>query len=218
MSMKIIRTSLASVVTVFALAFAGFANAALFGSHFDPLGFVGDGLFKFDDACLADGTYTGTACNVQLLSASLDLTNAPLVGPATGTAHFDFTPVLPSTAIFDIVVSGGVLVGVDSDVFGGVFSTSCTGDLCDGQPRWIQWFTDSNRVALYTGCQSTNFVGRLSVAEADSTDCSPNTDNPVIADTVTFTRIPEPGTLFLIAGALIAAGLSRRRSTFSRAA
>ena len=93
MSMKIVRTSLASLAAVFALAFAGFANGALFGSHFDPLGFVGDGLFKFDDACLADGTYTGAFCNVQLLSASLDLTNGPLVGPPTGTAHFDFAMV-----------------------------------------------------------------------------------------------------------------------------
>ena len=135
MSMKIVRTSLASLAAVFALAFAGFANGALFGSHYDPLSFIGDALFQFDDACLADGTYTGTACNAQLLSATFDMSD----GIPGDIAHFDFSPVLPSSLINNFVVSGGQLVGVNTAAIGPDFAQSCPFAGCTG-PWWIQWF------------------------------------------------------------------------------
>ena len=196
MSMKIVRTSLASVATVFALAFAGLANGALFGSHFDPETFVGDALFKFNDSCLADGIYTGPACNVQILSATADFTDGSNGG------HLDFASVLPSlpSSTFTIDVSGGNLVGVSTDLIGWVFADpGCTGALCY-TPWWIQWSMNPQTVSLFTG-------------SCDGDVCFPHEIAESVAPNVTFTRIPEPGTLFLVAGALFAAWLSRRRST-----
>ena len=44
-----VRLSLRIVVAAFAFTLAGLAQAVIFNSHFDPLAFLGDGLFKFDD-------------------------------------------------------------------------------------------------------------------------------------------------------------------------
>jgi hypothetical protein len=41
-------------------------------------------------------------------------------------------------------------------------------------------------------------------------NCSPDLQNPTIAFNVTFSRVPEPGTLLLVAGGLFAAWRSRR--------
>jgi len=215
MSMKIVRTSLASLAAVFALAFGGFANAALFGSHFDPLSFIGDALFQFDDACLADGTYTGTACNAQLLSATFDMSD----GIPGDIAHFDFSPLLPSSLINNFVVSGGQLVGVNTAAIGPDFAQSCPFAGCAG-PWWIQWFYTpadpsqnllaSNTVALYTGECFSDFT-------LDSVDpCSRNEQSSAVANDVTFSRVPEPGTVLLVVAGLLAAGVVRRRTTSRR--
>jgi hypothetical protein len=224
MSMKIVRTSLASLAAVFALAFAGFANGALFGSHYDPLSFIGDALFQFDDACLADGTYIGTACNAQLLSATFDMSDGTVgVDP---TAHFDFSPVLPSSLINNFVISGGLLVGVNTAAIGPDFAQSCPFAGCTG-PWWIQWFYTpqtidtpaSNTVALYTGeCFSdiTYGVSTKSVS-LDSVDpCSRNEQSSAEAHDVTFSRVPEPGTMLLLVAGFVAAGVVRRRPSSRR--
>jgi PEP-CTERM motif-containing protein len=224
MSMKIVRTSLASLAAVFALAFAGFANGALFGSHYDPLAFIGDALFQFDDGCLADGTYTGSPpCNAQLLSATFDMSD----GIPGDVAHFDFSAVLPSSLINSFVVSGGQLVGVNTDPIGPDFAQSCPFAGCVG-PWWIQWIYNpgdpsqnllaSNEVVLYTGeCFSDLTDGSVLSTKSVSLDsvdsCSRNEQTSAVATDVTFSRVPEPGTMLLLVAGLLAAGIVRRRTS-----
>jgi len=189
---------LGALATVAAAIFAGPSNAVIYSSGFDPLSFSGTGLFQFDDHCLTDnggsGVYSQATCNASLLSASVDMVaTAP-----DGTGHLNFGA---STNIFDIVIEGGELVGVDSGLFGPAFTgASCTGSLCDGAPWWIQWQSDlSAPVFLFTGsCFEGCFPGQTPLATAFN---------------VTFVRLaaPEPGTLGLLLGGMGAAWWVRRR-------
>jgi len=180
------------------------ANAVVYGSGFDPVTFSGTGFFEFDNHCETDnggfGTYTQAQCNVLFLSASVDMTDTNTGDPG----HLDFGP---STAIFDIIIQGGLLVGVDTDLMGIAFvSTPCSGSLCNNNPWWIQWQSNFNDpVFLYTGtCTGGEFPS-----------CDPNTFAEGEAPNVTFTRLtdgaPEPGTLGLMLGGVGAAWLARRR-------
>jgi hypothetical protein len=175
------------------------ANAVVYSSGFDPLSFSGTGLFQFDTACETAnggfGTYTQAQCNVIFLSASVDMVETS----PSGTGQLNFGP---SINIFGIVIEGGLLVGVDSGLFGPAFTgASCSGSLCNGAPWWIQWESDlSDPVFLFTGsCIEGCFPDQLPIATAFN---------------VTFTRlteVPEPGTLGLILGGVGAAWLARRR-------
>lgn len=200
MSTRILRNSLATLVTVATLAFGGLANAAFYSSRFDPPGsvsFLGNGLFRLDDACLlVDGPYSAAACNLTLLSATVELTDTI----SGDTGHLDFASLMPDTAdMFSLIISGGELVGVNTFQIGEAFPFPCTGTLC-GDPWWIEWSTTStDPVFLFTGNCDGN------VCFADQTPLA-------TAFNVTFTRVPEPGTLVLLVAALAAGGLARRRA------
>ena len=136
------------------LGLACLANAAFYSSNFDPpgpLSFAGTALFQIDDGCLGvanDGFHTAASCNLALLSATLSMTDIP-----TGdTGTLNFASVLPNTAgLIDLLISGGELAGINSDLIGFVFAAPCTGTLC-GIPWWIQWqTTPTDPVFLYTG-------------------------------------------------------------------
>lgn len=192
-------------VAAFAFALAGLAQAVIFNSHFDPLTFVGDGQFQFDDSCLAeDGFYSGDSCSATLLSAVIDVSDG--VG---GTAHVDFGPLLPSTAVLSIEIQGGTLVGVETDWIGFAFGSPCTGDLC-GAPWWIRWTNpEADPVELVTGSCTSDYA-LISFVKFTPLNCQMDLQTTTIADNVTFTRVPEPGTLLLVAGGLFAAWRSRR--------
>ena len=187
-----------AAVAIFAVP----ANAVVYSSGFDPLSFSGTGFFEFDNACEAvDGTYTGAECNVTFLSASVQMVDTDSLDNIIGTGDLNFGP---SILIDAIVISGGLLVGVDSGQFGPAFISSGSGSLSSNtDPWWIQWETELNDpVFLFTGdC----FEG-----------CFPNQDPSATALNVTFTRLtdgvaPEPGTLGLILGGVGAAWWARRR-------
>jgi hypothetical protein len=195
---------LGALATAAAAGFAIPANAVVYSSGFDPLSFSGTGLFQFDDGCETAnggfGTYTQAQCNVILQSASVDMVDTDSLNNTIGTGHLSFGS---STDIAFIHISGGLLVGVDSGLFGEAFTDACTGTLCNGAPWWIQWENDfvPDPVFLFTG----------SCPEG----CLPNTSPSATAFNVTFIRqtngAPEPGTLGLILGGVGAAWWARLR-------
>jgi hypothetical protein len=198
MTRKTLRILLGALATGAVAIFAAPASAVHYTSGFDPLGavtFSGTGLLQFDDSCLnADGLYSAAACNLVLLSASLDMTDTG----SSDIAHLDFAPVLPdSTDMVDLIISGGTLVGIDTGLIGPVFVTDDGSSLFG--PWWLQWQSDP--VFLFTG--GCTFV--------ESQVCTPNEFSSGEATNVTFTRVPEPGTLGLILGGIGAAWFARRR-------
>jgi hypothetical protein len=220
MNLANLRKHSRAVAAVLALACAGLCHGALFNSHFDPLGpitFDGDGQFQLDDACLAAnggfGIYSGTACHVSLLSAIVNISD----GSDSGV--LDFAALLPSTAIFDIQISGGTLIGVNTDWIGWTTPGGCSGTLCDTQ-WWIRWTNPlpsllNDPVQIATCAQTTDVPEVKSLrnfAKSGSGDeCTLDPGTAVTAFDVTFTRVPEPGTLLLVAGGLLAGWQVRRR-------
>jgi len=203
MSTRILRNSLATLATAATFALGGFANAAIYSSSFDPpgpLSFSGVGLFQLDDACLAfaDGMYGAALCNLTLLSATVDMTDTV----SSDTGHLNFAAVLPDTAhMIDLVISGGELVAVDTGLIGWAFPAPCSGTLC-GDPWWIQWgsnFNNVDPVFLHTG-------------NCDGEACFPDQQAFAVANNVTFTRVPEPGTMSLLVAALGLGWFFRRRT------
>jgi len=202
MTRRAFRTFLVALATGAVAIFAAPASAVHYTSGFEPLSFFGTGLFQFDDSCLTanggNGTYTGAECNVSLLSVTANLNNTD---PPVGTGELNFAPVLPDSGdILDIIISGGTLVGVDTNPIGFVFPSPCTGNLC-GTPWWIQWnsFSDPvNEVLLFTG-------------SCEGDECFRNQSATGSTFNVTFTQVPEPGTLGLIVGGIGAAWFARRR-------
>jgi len=144
----------------------------------------------------------------------------PDVGDS-GDVHFGM-----STDIISVIIEGGELVGVNSGLIGPSFAAPCTGVVC-GTPWWVQWEAPTtppiltfdslasvpgDSVNLFAGSCFSDF--RLSTPKATSDGfCSPD-ERPVgVAFDVTFTRIPEPGSLALLGAGLIAAfGIGRRRA------
>jgi hypothetical protein len=213
MNLATLRKRLHVVVPALAFAFAGLCHGALFNSHFDPLGpitFDGDGQFRVDDACLVAnggfGIYTGAECNVSLLSAIVNISD----GSDSGV--LDFAAVLPSTAIIDIQIAGGMLVGVNTDWIGWTTPGGCFGDLCD-TPWWIRWTNPidlPDPVDIATGnCGTLRVQSFLKAGPED--ECQIDESTTVTAFNVTFTRVPEPGTLLLVAGGLLVGWQVRRR-------
>jgi hypothetical protein len=204
MSRRLHRLFVAAIASPL-LALGCLANAAFYSSNFDPpgpLSFAGTALFQIDDACLGagnDGFHTAASCNLALLSATLSMTDTN----SLDTGNLNFAPVLPNTAdLIDLLISGGELAGVNSDLIGFVFAAPCTGTLC-GVPWWIQWGTTPvDPVFLYTG-------------NCDGPACFPNDGFSGVAENVSFTRVnlaPEPGTMGLLIAALGVGWLVRRRS------
>jgi hypothetical protein len=230
MTSKLLRSALAVIALAGSLA-CGTVEAVLYNSHFDPIdvvSFEGNGRFYIRDDCLllADDVYSGASCDARLEFADLTITvedSPPDVG-SMGQVHFGL-----STDIVSIIIQGGELVGVNSGQIGPSFAHSCTGTgiVCD-TPWWVQWNApppppiltfDSLVLASVPGDSVTLFAGncfseeRLLTPKATSDGCTPD-DRPVgVAFDVTFTRIPEPGSLALLGAGLLAAfGVGRRRA------
>jgi len=201
---------LGAVASAAVAIFAVPASAVVYSSGFDPLSFSGTGFFQFDNHCETDnggfGNYTQAECNVIFLSASVQMVDTDSLDNIIGTGDLNFGS---SILIDAIVISGGLLVGVDSGLFGPAFISSGSGSLSSNtDPWWIQWQTELNDpVFLFTG--SCNVDGEFEF-------CFPNGEPSATAFNVTFTRLtdgvaPEPGTLGLILGGVGAAWWARRR-------
>ena len=200
-----------------ALGSATTAQAVVFGLEFDPsfggsfgdLGFRGSAeVFIPDNCMLATGfTLNTDACSggqMQMQSASVELyrfggVNPPTIATAVFTAAQLLNQVNAADIQFDPDTQRNELVGLDTNLIGEqiVNVTDGFGTIYQG-PIWLFFTAFSDPAFIVLGDCSEGCFPDLSL-----------TSNPA---TVTFIRIPEPGTLALLLGACGAGWLARRRA------
>ena len=219
MSNGIFERSLLVTGIGLALGLTGGSEAAVVRGSFDPVDFSGQFDLQFNTACLAaDGWYSATACNVTLLSSSATIDSTSPDPVFYGTLGFG--PASPPT-VLGMFVSGGKL---DS------FDTLLIHQNPPGSPSidwWIQFSSGHDPYGNYgpacLSCESfTSFTGPLLgrfVYLYDGTQ--PQSPPAAMASYLneTFVRldtVPEPGMLWLLSGAVVAALLTRRRPSPDR--
>ena len=142
-----LRRSLASAAVVAALVLhGGVADAVVYSSAFDPPDFEGVALFDVSQACLSHGDGSrnngeifgdSTVCTVTWLDADVTFKD-PNPLPPDQSEQLDFAPPLPSpSAVTDIFVQGGELVGVNSIPIGPVIVSGSPVSDFNG-PWWIE--------------------------------------------------------------------------------
>lgn len=197
-----------SALTALAFATVGSpAQAGLWSAQYDPPEYIGTGTFDVPDICLSsDGVHLQSdfvGCAIQI------------VGNVSTTPPVDFAPILPVAlcpfCTFDVF--GGDFVGVNT----GVIGPYNVGD----STFWFEFVATgelpgvSNVVNFYDDCSididGPTSVDRASARVSPELSCSP----PAFSATegVVFARVPEPGSLVLMLGALGAGWWVRRRKT-----
>ncbi|HSS69694.1 MAG TPA: PEP-CTERM sorting domain-containing protein [Casimicrobiaceae bacterium] len=220
MSKKSRRVSSTAVLSTLSLLVGASAQAGHYPGANDPggngtvPGFTGRYIFTIDDNCftLGNGTFStqgNGACgaatvysgNVNLYSTASD---TPPLGSVLGT--FDLTSNPPDFwPIFDVVIFGGQLVGLDTGSMG---PNPGTGSYT-GTNFWLE-ITSGGTPGLDPAFISLdNFVNTISnpgvmVYGPECTDLA--------TCTVNIPSAPEPGSLGLLFAAFGGAWLARRRA------
>ncbi|HKU84735.1 MAG TPA: hypothetical protein VJV77_00185 [Casimicrobiaceae bacterium] len=236
MSSTKLRSVLGSMVVGVGLMTSAFtADSAVFRGSWDPsfgdpydgMGYRGFADFFVPDACLDGDPISGVwvdnndACSdggMSLLAATVDLFRYDLDpnGPTVSTVVFAPPAIDVVTGVFiefDPHTGRNEVTGADTSIFGpqtGNLSPIYSGNL------WLQFV--SNRQPIFSDFVALdvlpsqaflyacdNFTGETRICESPQVV----TENPGV---VSFQRVPEPGSLTLIFGAL-AAGWAARRST-----
>lgn len=185
-----------------------------FGSPYPDLGYRGFADFFVPDECLAtDGWVSVLDCDASLLAATVELYDFSAgPDPIEDVAVF---PVVPDP-LLGVFIQSGQLMGVDTSIFGPqiggpVITSAYSGNVwlefVSGQmPPPILLLETVDTPAPTTGA----FLHACLPDEGEASLCPEpevRTTNPGV---VTFQRIPEPGSLALIFGALGAGWIARR--------
>jgi hypothetical protein len=212
------------------------SNAAVYRGSWDPsfgnpypdLGYRGFADIFVPDACLDGDPISGAwvadgdACSgggMSLLAATVELFNYTLDpnGPTIDTVVFAPPAVVPDPVLgvfiqFDSNTGRNEVVGADTSTFGPQFGSGpgYSGNL------WLEFISGQMPppILLFETLDVVSngaFLHACLPDEGEASLCSTpevTTTNP---GTVTFQRIPEPGSIALIFGAL-AAGWAARRS------
>jgi len=175
-----------------------------FGAGFPDLGWRGEATFFLPDACLAESGWVlnSSSCSdsgMKLLSAEVEFykVSDPTNVAFQETLLFD----VPSSAVERMRIEGGQLTGVDGSF---LYSRSST-LLLAGAPytSFVQFFEGNLAWMSYTSDTPNGVVTGFS-------DPNPADGRPVI----TFSVIPEPGSVLMVFAALLMTGVLVNRQSF----
>ena len=181
----------------------------IFGAFIPGASFTGEAFFDVDQDCLAaDATYTNSdPCGVlTILSATITLVNG------SNSQTLDFGPDLSSPdPVVDYIIENGKLAAVDTTDIGPQFVASSPPIGYTG-PMWLN--------LGHTGVAGDGLVatGQLFTGSCPE-GCFPSHDAATSSNVaiVTFTQVPEPATVALLIGAMMACWAGgRRRKGMSR--
>ena len=208
------------------------AQAAFYSSRFDPYGsgtfpgFSGEAHYFVDDACLqnGDGYFVTTlfpACSAQFLSATVSLFSPTYGGDLLDTSNAVDTLLFGPSSILGLLVVNGEVEAIDTPRIGPVNGHDPASPPDPNHPWgsstqfWLQY--QSGCIVSFPnliGCLPVHVGGYVIGDPPDAYDPAPVVflyeKNPgdrvatrsVPATDVTFARVPEPGTLALVAAAL----------------
>jgi hypothetical protein len=198
------------------LATGGNARAAVFVGSFDPafgplipnLGFRGQGTFFIPDACLSlTGFVTFADCpGMSITSGFIDFYDTRSTPPPPTLVSQSYVP--PPQDLIEILLSGGNLLGVETDAIGPKFvdvpDTFVEGRSIFAGNTWLE-FQDGH---LFDG-QGNPAGAYLLACPGDG--CGVSNANRSNTAITTFTRVPEPGSIGLVVTALAIVAFVRRR-------
>ncbi len=210
---RLLRLLMRMLTVVTLGAAGGTSQAAIYVGAWDPqfqftgafasLGYQGKATFFVPDSCLAtDGIKADAVCDSSFLNGFVQLYRFPNSGNILATANFG--PQSPDPVLAVNIVNGE-LVGIDTGLIGFQLVTVADnlGTIYAG-PVWLDFDIGT------TGPPGLVFLWLGSCEGFEILTCTP-TLKAEIPGIVRFTRVPEPGTVGLLFGALGAVWLGRRR-------
>ena len=208
MRRKSVLMSLAAGLLAATLGITGATQAAVYSGRFDPISFSGDFQITIPNACLTDGWHANDAnCAVTLNNASADVLSTAPDPVYTGALTFAPPELSESFLLFGVYIVDGKLDSFDTGLLSYVGASPVTTDawflqFSSGQmPCFCETFRSAFVAASFQPEQPPKGVylfANGTRADATYTD---------------ITLVPEPATLTLLGGALLAGWVSRRRSS-----
>ncbi len=227
MSSSTFRTSCSALVAAAAFALSGAASASFYDSSFDPPFFNGTAVFEIADGCLAtngeNAANSGSCSPVSMQAVPSPIVN--LDDSSGHTATLNFTGFVDDFDDMDLVaVISGKFAGIRTEAIGGFPAAGPDASFFPGffflRFDYIPTFSDGELLSDTLPTLSSDGGELVSVKNfvqiINCRENNPSAEDCVIKDTsrnVTFTLIPEPGSLALILGGLGAGWWTRRRKT-----
>ncbi|MEP7063780.1 MAG: PEP-CTERM sorting domain-containing protein [Betaproteobacteria bacterium] len=208
-----ILISFATLVLAASLGITGATEAAVYSGRFDPIEFSGDFLITIPDACLAGTAWhaNNADCAVTLNSATATVHSTSPDPVFDGVLTFAPPEIPDIFVLLGVYIVDGKLDSFDTGRISFVSSDHVTTDSWDLQFSSGHAFVSCDfcagfRVAAFVETPSPVQPPKGVYLYANGVQSGPATYTDI-------TLVPEPATLPLVGGALLAGWVLRRRST-----
>ena len=204
------RRSFTALAIASVIGASGASEAAIYAGRFDPIDFSGTFTITVNDTCLTqnDGWYANSGdCTATLTSALADVISTPSDPDYTGTLTFAPPDISDPGSLYGVYIVNHQLDSFDTGLLDLIGAAPATTD-----SWWLQFASGQMPGPTCDNyCYGSLLDGVDSLAKGVYLYAN-TTDTPIATAAYTsVTRIPEPGTLELLGGALLAGWLTLKR-------